>query len=215
MPGPELCTVADLYQRVQGGTMPKPARLIAAVDAGTDVLTLDEHGYAADEVLVFRAEAGGSLPSPLVAGTTYYAIPLTDATFRVSATVAGTAINLTTAGSNVLAIQNRPYPAHIQRSSARIISRLIAHKVPLDEPYPVEVVDAAAYLAIESLYAHTGQVPGTLQPLIDAAKADLERWLKTATIRGAIVPASANLALVGNVAASDPHGWTPEGGGLP
>ena len=42
-------------------------------------VTLDEHAFATNDPLTFRAQAGGSLPAPLVEGTTYYAIEVDDA----------------------------------------------------------------------------------------------------------------------------------------
>src|SRR6478609_2025292 len=92
-------TVSDLYAYgVPRGAVPNPARLAASVLASSDAFTLDEHGFATDDPVSFRAEAGGALPAPLVAGTTYYAIALTASTFKVAAAVAGAALDLTTDG---------------------------------------------------------------------------------------------------------------------
>ena len=79
-----------------------PARPIADVVSATDVLTCSAHGFTLNSVLTFRAEEGGSLPAPLVEGTTYYAIPLTDSTFSVASTPNGAPIDLTTSGSNIV-----------------------------------------------------------------------------------------------------------------
>jgi hypothetical protein len=51
-----------------------------------------------DEVF-FVIQTGGSLPSPLVANTTYYVKNANAQTFQLAATAGGAAINLTTAGS--------------------------------------------------------------------------------------------------------------------
>jgi hypothetical protein len=49
------------------------------------------HGLSLNDLVSFRAEAGAPL-APLAEGTTYYAVPLTEATF--SRSVADDALNL-------------------------------------------------------------------------------------------------------------------------
>jgi hypothetical protein len=215
MSGPEYCEPADLYRfAVPRGTFPNPGRLLAAVASGSEILTLDQHGFDDDQALLFRAEAGGSLPAPLVEGTTYYAIPLTDSTFQVASTIGGSAINLTTDGANIIVTAELPFASKIQIASAEV-DEMTGHPTPLGEPYPQAVVTYTATRAAELMLIHTGQAPGVLAEQMKVEREKLARWRKGVAIRGAIQPPSANLALVGNAAASDPHGWTPEGGGLP
>jgi hypothetical protein len=69
-------------------------------NATPSVITYTAHGLTANTPVVFTTT--GSLPSGLVAGTTYYVAGLgtiTDNTFNVSATPGGSLINTTTAGS--------------------------------------------------------------------------------------------------------------------
>lgn len=81
-------------------------------DAGTDQLTLTSAGitqsfYTAVPVTV--SVSGGALPTPLAPATTYYVIPVGATSIQLATTVAnavaGTAINLTDAGSGTLTIQ--------------------------------------------------------------------------------------------------------------
>lgn len=211
------CTAADLYKAgLPRGALPNPGRLVAAVATGTEIMTLDGHGFADGDELLFRAESGGSLPSPLVAGTTYYAVPLTDATFQVAATPGGSPINLTSSGSNIIVSTPLPIAEAIEYASGLVDDFLVGHGVPLSAPYPITVVSATADLAIARLCESTG---GASLEFIEAKKASgqkhLERWAKGIPLRGAIVPPSANLAVVSSAAGTDPRGWLPEEGTLP
>jgi len=79
---------------------PNPTDLnqeIGSVDAGTDTITINGHGYQNDARLIFVDAA--DLPAPFVAGTTYYVINQTANTFQLSATEGGAAINITDAGT--------------------------------------------------------------------------------------------------------------------
>lgn len=73
-------------------------------DAGTDELTwASAHGCVTGEMVSFTA---GTMPSPLVAGTSYYAIVSSTTVMKVATTrvnaLAATAIDLTTTGSTVV-----------------------------------------------------------------------------------------------------------------
>lgn len=73
------------------------AHAFTATDVG-DLFTSVAHGFAATTAVRFT---GASLPTGIVAGTTYYVIAggLTADAFKVSATVGGAAVNLTADGS--------------------------------------------------------------------------------------------------------------------
>lgn len=94
-------TTTRIYEAVAGGTTHTFAN--TDVDTGNDTITWTAHGIADDTPLVFR---GSSLPSPLVAGTTYYKRPgLSADNFKVSATSGGAAVNITTTGSGTMTLQ--------------------------------------------------------------------------------------------------------------
>lgn len=74
-----------------GGGAPKPV----IGDDATDVLTSDNHGFADGDSVVFWGDA---LPTGLAEGTRYYVRDSATDSFKVSATVGGSAIDLTTDG---------------------------------------------------------------------------------------------------------------------
>ena len=214
---PQYCTEPDLYDYgLPRGSLPNPGRIVAAIEADTEILTLDGHGFRDDAELLFRAEAGGSLPSPLVAGTTYYAIVLTSATFQVSATAGGSAINLTTVGSNVVISTPLSFITAIEWASALVDDMLVAHEVSLTAPYPKTVVAVTADLAIWRLMMQTqGLDRDAIADKLEQSQKTLNRWQKGIPVRGTVVPRSANLAITSSVSGTDPRGWVPTGGTLP
>lgn len=73
-----------------------PFSIAATASAGTDLITAVNNQLATNDAVIL---AGGTAPSPLVLGTTYYARDISGNDFKVSATPGGAAIDLTTAGS--------------------------------------------------------------------------------------------------------------------
>lgn len=67
-------------------------------DAGTEKLAAASHGLAEGQAVQVT---GTALPAPLVAGTTYYVKSPATNDFQLSATVGGSVIDLTTAGTAV------------------------------------------------------------------------------------------------------------------
>lgn len=55
-----------------------------------------------------RVVSTGTLPTPLVAGVDYFAIRLTSTTFKVSATIGGSEVDLMDAGSGTLTTNEQP-----------------------------------------------------------------------------------------------------------
>lgn len=189
-------TRADVYKYgFSRGTLGNPGRLVASALASTNVLTLEGHGFETDDEILLRAESGGSLPSPLVAGTAYYAIRLTDSTFSVATTPGGTAVNLTTDGESVVVSAALPFDEVLEFYSRFVDDFLPAHLVPLAEPYPVTVTATVAELAAKKLQLIAGQTSDAIDAVELAAKARLERWAKGLRIRDPKAATSANLAL--------------------
>lgn len=209
------CELADLFSfGLPRGALRNPGRLVSAV-ASADAFDLDVHGLATDDTLTFRAGAGGSLPSPLAAGTTYYAIRLTESRFQVAASAGGAAIDITTDGSNVIAIV--PLPEADVRDWATSIAEdsLPAAMVPLDSPYPPIVVATVAELAANRLLILAGQVPSKpLADIVDTAQKRLAKWAKSVPIRGTNAPSAAGLSAAATSAQRDASGWRAHGGTL-
>jgi hypothetical protein len=167
------------------------ARSVSA-SVSTDILTCDGHGLATDDPVTFRADAGGSLPSPLAAGTTYYAIALTDSTFKVASSAGGDALNLTTAGSNVLLIVQPPWTRWIEEESAIAECSCPSHLVPFAST-PAIVRRLVSLLVASRGLSFGGKSAGTLQPELETAWKLFMAWNKGQAIRGAVEPASAQV----------------------
>ena len=208
------CTQSDVEFRCPPEQLPRPARLVS-VSVSTDACTLDGHGIADESPISFRAESGGSLPAPLSAGTTYYAIRLTGATFQISTTAGGDAIDLTTAGESVLVVKEIPWDQAITWASAMIDDSLVGSAPPLTSPYPQIVTEVAAELAAEWLRQWAGVRSAQLAERISWAQTRLDRWSKGVPIRGTNAPESGNTAVRTSFSAVDVRGWVRKQGSIP
>ncbi len=209
------CTRADLYSfGVPRGTIPNPGRLVLSVDAAANRVFLGDHGFSLNDPVSFRAEMGGALPSPLVAGVGYFAIPVTDDLFQVSAAADGPAIDFTTAGAEVLVISPLPIDPAIEWGKAVIDQALIAHAVPLEVPFPPIIVMTNAELAAAKLGYFSGGGSKSLADITAAAMARVEKWAKGVPLRGANVRSDdrTNLATSASVPYADRRGWGRFGG---
>ncbi len=202
-------TARDLYTYgLRRGVLVNAAREVESSVASTNVLTLDGHQFATDDEVTLRAVEGGTLSAPLVEGTVYYAIRLTDSTFSLAATAAGAAIDLTTNGTTMMVKAELPVDDLLEAYS-RFVDDFVPHLVPLDSPYPVTVVRVVCELAAAKLLSLAGQSSVSMTEAEVGAKAQLERWAKGLPIRDAAVTASANKAVSSTYATTDadPRGW--------
>lgn len=190
------------------GSLSNPGKLAASASAATNTIALDQHGFALNDPLTVRAEGGGSLPAPLVAGVTYYAIPVNESSFSVAAAASGAVIDFTTAGARIVVVAPVPVQAAID-FGAELINDSIPHLLPLVAPYPPIIVMTNAELAIGKLMASTGSGSKSLGEMVDLARKRLERWATGVSVRGANAQPSANLAATtpATAAASDCRGW--------
>lgn len=206
------CTASDLYSfGLPRGALANPGRTAASMLASTDTVTLDEHGFVDGDTVQFRAEAGGSLPSPLVAGTIYYVRDAASHTFKVAASSGGSAINLTTDGSNVVVIETLPVASAIAWAKEVINDMLPAHVVPFTV-VPEIVRMTAAELAVGKIMTRSGAASASLGEMVDAARKRLERWAKGIPIRGTAAATRANKAQAASVPYDDSRGWGSYGG---
>lgn len=211
------CEEKDLWDfGVPRGSIPNAGRLAAEppASASTDRIELDGHGFASGDPVSFRAEGGGSLPAPLVAGTIYYALPYSEGYFQVSATAGGAAIDLTTAGEGVVVLTPLPIDAAIEFASALIDDMIPSHAVPLTAPYPPIITMTCAELAAAKLAARSGAASVSLTGTADAARKRLERWAQGVPVRGtgASAQTPTNLAQSAVAPALDVRGYTRWGG---
>lgn len=210
------CIQQDVYRFVPAGILASQSvsRLVVAV-ASSDIFTLDGHGLELNQELTFRAESGGSLPSPMVAGTTYYAIPLTSNTFQISASLSGLALNITTAGSNTLVIPELPWTSWIAECDAMIDQTLVGHVVPITGTIPEPVRLYSACLLAMRVLAHVGASTSAVQGQLEFWSKQAEKWSRGVPLRGANVPAAGNLAVSYSGHRADPRGWERGTGRIP
>lgn len=215
-------TRADLYRYgLPRGNLANPGRLCASAAAGSDLFTLDGHGFENGTALLFRAESGGSLPLPIVAGTIYYAERVSEATFKARLTASGAAIDLTTDGASVVVSAALPFDEILEYYSRFVDDLLPAHRVPLppdplrpDAPYPVTVTAIVAELAAKKLQLIAKQSSAAMTEMEVSAKAQLQRFAAGMVLRDPrAIGDHTNLAVT-DASASDPRGWGT-GGTLP
>lgn len=84
------------------GPVAGAAPLAFTAAAATDVLTAPGSSLANGATVVVFPGAGGTTPAGLTAGTVYYVVSASGATFKVSATSGGTAIDITADGSGLV-----------------------------------------------------------------------------------------------------------------
>lgn len=211
----DYCDPADLHEfGLPRGSTPNPARLVGSVSASGDYFALDGHEYYTGEELRFRAEAGGSLPSPLVALTTYYAIRLDDARFQVSAALGGSPIDLTTSGASVLVISRLPIASAIAYASALVDDMVPNAVVPMTTPFSPVIRATTAEIAAAKLGYYAGANARSLTDVLDAAQKRLLRWSQGKPVRGVDAPKAAGLSVAASVGLSDTRGWDRFGGTL-
>ncbi len=208
-------TRASVLRRLPMGGIPSPSSLVASSAAGTDAITLDGHGFETDDALTVRAVEGGTLSAPLVAGTTYYAIRLTDSTFKLAATAGGAAIDITTAGVSMVVSRPLDFDYWIGFYSRWADTSLPGHLVPLTAPVPSIVEGMVADLVAKRMFNVGGQASETLKEMEIASAAQLARFATGMPIREASATASANLAVTSTLGSTaDPRGWAPNGSGV-
>ena len=104
-----LCTASDIRARI---TSPEMLLVVTTANnqsigfsASGNILTTGiPHGLLSWSSLIFTTT--GTLPAPLIAGITYYAIVLSATTLSVASILGGSAITLTTAGTGTNTLAN-------------------------------------------------------------------------------------------------------------
>jgi hypothetical protein len=189
-------TEADVYTyALPRGALGNPGRLVASMLASNSTVELIESGFSAGSPISFRAADGGTLSAPLVAGTVYYALPITDSTFQVSATPNGSPITLTTDGVSVVVMQDLPW-AGVGEFYSRFVDGFIpAHMVPLPTPYPVTIVGIVAQLMAKRMQILSGMTSESMDEVEKSAKYQLERWAAGLPVRDAPQNIAANLSV--------------------
>lgn len=190
-------TQSDVYKyALPRGSLGNPGRLVAASLAATSTIELEEHGFSTGTPVTFRVTQGGSLSSPLVAGTIYYVLYVSDSFFQVSATSGGAPITLTTDGVSVQVATDLPWADVGEFYSRWADAFLPAEAVPLATPYPITVVGIVAQLMAAKMQRLSGTSSESMDKDEIAAKAQLERFAKGIPVRDvAATQVQTNLAV--------------------
>jgi hypothetical protein len=205
------CDESDLYDfGLPRGSLSNPARPVTA-DAATNSFTLDVHGFVDDAEVSLRADPGGSLPTGLAAGVTYFAKRLSEYAFQVAATSGGAAIDFTTAGSRVVAYAPINLAAAIQWAS-RVLDDAMQGStvVPLALPVPEIIQMTCAELAAGKLMAGRNG-SRALSEVVDAATRRAAKWAKVRP-QGENAKPPAGLAVSATAPYCDRRGWNRFGG---
>lgn len=197
-----------MTRRLPPGSVPSPSALVASSLAGSDEITADGHGLETGDAVSVRAVDGGTLSTPLIAGTTYYAIRMSNASFKLSVTPTGSALDLTSDGSEIVFIREPYFDDFIEEYSRWADGLLPGHLVPLQSPIHPTVKGVVADCVAKRVLNVGGQESNTLAATELAAKAILERFAAGLPLRGAPAPLPANLAVVSSASnTADSRGW--------
>lgn len=192
-------TKADVYKYgLPRGALGNPGRIAASALAANDTIELEEHGFVSGDAITVRVSQGGALPAPLVAGTVYYALPLTDSTFQVSATPNGSHIDLTTDGVNVIVTMDLPWDDLLEYYSRFVDGFIPAHAVPLTSPYPITVVAIVAQLVGKRAQILSGMTSESMNETEASAAKQMQRWATGVPARDATPAPRTNLAVATN-----------------
>ena len=94
----------------------RPATLFSFVscqpEADDELITAASHGLTTNDTVIFEVNSTGTISAGLTADTEYYVIAsgLTTSVFRVSATLGGSTVNITTDGTNVHFLKTNKEP---------------------------------------------------------------------------------------------------------
>lgn len=96
---------AGATKLMRSGIIGGPYKIFVGNDVAGDVIACPAHGFAANDRVVFEAVEGLALPTGIVQGTRYFVIAtgLTADAFKISATLAGAAIDITGEGAGLVA----------------------------------------------------------------------------------------------------------------
>ncbi|HXG69993.1 MAG TPA: hypothetical protein VNJ04_05190 [Gemmatimonadaceae bacterium] len=197
-----------MNQRLPLGSITSSAGIAASSLQGSDAITYDGHGLETGDPVTVRALEGGSLSAPLVEGTIYYAIRLSGARFKLSAALGGLPLDLTTDAVSMFVVREPSFDQQIEFYSRWADAFLPAHLVPLTEPIHPFVRGIVADLAAKRMLNIAGQESAILTETELASKAQLERFVKGLSLRGAPATASSNMAVTTSLSATtDSRGW--------
>lgn len=204
------CSRRDVNRWLPAGELTGSSRLASSAIASTDTITLDGHGLETDDEVIVRAAEGGTLPAPLVEGTIYFAVRVSNAQFKLAAAPAGAPIDFTADGAEVIVVREPSYDDTIEAYSRWADTYLPAHAAPLTTPLGPEfalVRLIVARLSAKALLNADGKSSQLVADAEEAAQKQLERFAKGLTVPTK-TGARTNLAVTSVLSGgTDPRGW--------
>lgn len=216
--------IADIYAHgVPRGSLVSPARVVDALDAATNRITISGHGLEADTPVQVAADPGGTLPSPLSASTVYYAQLVevsagvySDSLLELATSEGGSAVDLVDDGEGVWRLHvplSSLLEAKLEAHSRWLDSLLTGHSVPLEAPYPAWVTGVVAIRAAASVIRILGL--GGLQSVLDEAAETTRDVLRMASsgipLRDEDATSTVGLARGRSPSASSSSRWSGSG----
>lgn len=108
-------------EEIYGSFLPLGGLLPVAASVAGNTFTIAGHGLSANDP--FRVlSVGGSVPSPLVAGTTYYAGSVTSNTFTALSSSGGSVVTLTNTGSGTIYVAKRGVASFYQLTTDGLVT---------------------------------------------------------------------------------------------
>jgi hypothetical protein len=94
---PGTGTLSFYYTGISISLIQTGSQTVTSVQTTGDTITKNTHGLNNNDVIGFTTT--GTLPSPLAINTNYYVVNVTTNTFKISATLGGSALDITTTGT--------------------------------------------------------------------------------------------------------------------
>lgn len=203
------CARSDVAKRLPPGALISSSGIVASALAATDTVTYDGHGFETNDPLRVRAVEGGALAAPLVDGTTYFAIRLSNSDFKLAATSGGSAVNLTSDAVSMVVMRDPNFDEIIEFYSRWADSFMPGHLVPFQAPIHPLVHGIVADLSAKRLLNIGGQDSAIVTAAEASAQTMLERHATGLRLRGAASSASANKSTSSSLSRQgpDPRGW--------
>jgi len=168
-------TKTDVYKWIPSGSVSSPSRHITA-EASSNTFSVDSHGLEDGALVSFRAESGGTLPSPVAKGTIYYVRDSTEHTFKISTTDGGDVLPITTDGSNVIMVLEVPWDGWLEVASRQVDNLLPANATPFSVPYPPVIVNYTALIVASWALTFGGKGSDLISTDLDRALEELKTW---------------------------------------
>lgn len=213
------CNASDLHSHgVARGATPNPGRPLASLTSSTCVL--DAHDFETGDAILLSVVGDGALPSPLVAGTTYYAQRESEHAFKVRATAGGSALTIVDADDTVLVSAPLDRDAAIELASRMVDDMTPGQSVPFDnaavypDGVPAIVRMTTAEIASGLILTRAGTSSRGMSEIVDGAQKRLARWAQGLPVRGTPAASRTNSAAPAPATApvSDSRGWRRFGG---